>query len=80
MHKSSIAYGGIIITIAYVWSLESQVRPLEPLFLGGRLNLAFCIQMNIFKLEGGLVFTNHHGRPLFPLLNSTKTTCIDPFN
>ena len=31
-------------------------------------------------MEGGCEFVNHCGNPLFPLLDPTKTNCVDPFN
>jgi len=55
------------MTIAYAWGLESQVKSLDPLLLGGKLNLACCFQMMIFILQGGRVFTSHHGKSLFPM-------------
>ena len=44
----------------------------------GLLDLATCIHMEFFKVEGGRVFVNHCGAPLFPLPNSYKPTCVDP--
>jgi len=41
--KSPIACGRIISSITYAWGLEPLIRKLTPLFHGGRLDLAACI-------------------------------------
>ncbi|KAJ8429038.1 hypothetical protein Cgig2_016943 [Carnegiea gigantea] len=78
--KSPIACGSLITAIAYAWDLEAQVMTMTPLFLGGRLHSATCIQMEMFKIQGGCVCIKLHGHALFPLLNPTKTNCMDASN
>ena len=48
-----ITSGSIILTIAPELELEPLVAKLTPLFFGGRLNLAACSIMDIFKVNGG---------------------------
>ena len=78
--KFLIAYGGFIIFIAYAWGFEAQVRQLTLLFMGRRLNMATCLQMDMFKMEGGRVGTNCHGRSLFSLPNLGLTSYANPTN
>ena len=78
--KSPIACGGLIPAITYAWGLEAQVTAMTSLFVGGRLNLAICIQVEMFKMHGANVFTNHYGEALFPLRSLTKTNCMDASN
>jgi len=39
-----------------------------------------CIQIEMFKIEGGWVFVYHHDRSLFALPNPAWTACADPSN
>jgi len=48
--KSPITCGGLITAITCAWGLEAQIRTITPLFLGGQLSLATCIQMEMFKM------------------------------
>jgi len=64
----------------HMLKLKPLIRQLTPLFQGEHLYLATYINTKMFKIKGGNVFVDHHGRLLFPIPNPTKTTCSDPSN
>jgi len=50
------------------------------LFQGVQLNLAACIQMEMFTMHRGRVYISHHGFHLFPFPNPTLISVSDPSN
>jgi len=47
---------------------------------GGNINLAIYIHIELFIIVGSQVWLNHHGRALFPLPNTKRTTITNQAN
>ena len=50
------------------------------LHVTGLLNLASCVNMEIFTFVGGQAWVNHHGYTIFPFPNASKNTITDESN
>ena len=76
---------GIVSTLAYGLGFQCPLLLIQAsrgIFGGGRgrINLATCVSMKLFKEVGGQVWLNHHGTRLFPLPNPEKTIITERAN
>jgi len=58
-----------------------QIDRLQVLCTPGRIDLATCLNVTLFKtIDVGQLWVNHHGRTLLTLPNLAKTTITCPSN
>jgi len=79
-NKAVITTCGIITTLLYGLELQNLCTLTCKLYAGGRINLATCVNIELFEVIGGQVWLNHHSFHLFSLPNPENTTITDRAN
>ena len=78
--KAVIASGGIVTALLHGLGLQNLCTLTSKQHDGERINLATCVNIELFEVIGGQVWLTHHGAHLFSLPNLEKITIIEKAN